>query len=249
QLSELHPEAQRFFHEPPANSHTTMVVMTSNRGLCGALNVNVARTVMSELELRGKENTEVICLGKKGVQILSSFGVQVALAYDKDDTAATDTSLVDLSDLLYKKFLEKLTDHVVIVYPHFESAIKQQPVMRMLYPFPKFIPEHLSDESTNEPSANDNGIENGEHLYEPNAVSVLEYLIPRYGEIILYQALLESNASEHSARMVSMKNATDAAKDMATELTLEFNKARQASITKEIAEIASGAAALEQSSF
>ncbi|MBI2426486.1 MAG: F0F1 ATP synthase subunit alpha [Candidatus Kerfeldbacteria bacterium] len=224
----------RFFKPAPADPHTTLLMITSNRGLCGALNANVAKKALEIVKEVGDPRTDILALGKKGVQIVTERGVNVELAYDKNDTARDDSSIREISEYLYRKFLEGKTDRVLIIYPHFVSAVSQTAKVQELYPFKKDIVQST------------NGMELAEdiHIYEPGKQEILDYLVPRFGEVAIYQALLESNASEHSARRVAMKNATDAASDMVDELVLQWNKARQALITKEIAEISAGSAAV-----
>lgn len=226
----------RFFRPAPDSPHTTILMITSNRGLCGALNANVAKKALEIVKEIGDPRTDILALGKKGVQIVTGRGVNVELAYEKNDTVRDDSSIREISEYLYKKFVEGKTDRVLIIYPHFISAVSQTAKVQELYPFKKEIVE----------SANGAEAEATEdiHIYEPGKKEILEYLVPRFGEVAIYQALLESNASEHSARRVAMKNATDAASDMVDELVLQWNKARQALITKEIAEISAGTAAV-----
>lgn len=226
--------AERFFTEPAEGGKTTIVMFTSNRGLCGAFNTNIIKLVMNEIEARGKENVEIVGIGKKGVGTLSAFGVDVASAYEKDDSARTDESIRDVMASVHKSFKDGQTDRVLIAYTNYVSAVDQRATLVPLFPFGDSSPvESAPDEESNDL-----------YTYEPSAESVLEFIIPRVAEVVLYQALLESNASEHSARMIAMKNATDAASEMAHDLTLEYNRARQAAITKEIAEIAAGSAAV-----
>lgn len=226
---------QRFFEEPNEAGKTTIVMFTSNRGLCGAFNAHVIKLVISEIEKRGKENVEVIGIGKKGVGTLSSYGVKVGLAYEKDDSAKSDDSIREVMGSVYKSFKEGETNRVLIAYTDYKSAVQQNAKLVPLFPFGESSPVEAVEE---------NHQKNDLYTYEPSGTEVLEFIIPRIAEVVLYQSLLESNASEHSARMLAMKNATDAASDMAAELKLEYNRARQAAITQEIAEIAAGAAAV-----
>lgn len=232
-------ELRRFFAPAHEDGHVTILMITSNRGLCGSLNSNVIKKVLEVVKGNSDARTDILALGKRGLQTLTSLGVTVELAYEKDDLARDDAQIREISDYLYKKFADEKTDRVLIMYTHFESAVSQRPVIVQLYPFVGLengiAPENAKEEFGNGVDA---------YIYEPGKRDILEYLIPRVGEAMTYQAVLESNASEHSARMVSMKNATDAAGDMVDELVLEFNKARQALITREIAEISAGTAAV-----
>jgi F-type H+-transporting ATPase subunit gamma len=228
-------DLQRFFNEPENEGKTTIVMFTSNRGLCGGFNSNVVKLVMKEIEKRGKENVEVIGIGKRGVATLSAYGIKVASAYEKDDTARTDDSIRDVMASVHKSFKDGETDRVLIAYTDYKSAVEQNANLVPLFPFGESSPVTENEENVQKDDL---------YTYEPSEEAVLEFIIPRVAEVVLYQSLLESNASEHSARMIAMKNATDAASEMADDLKLEYNRARQAAITKEIAEIAAGTAAV-----
>lgn len=233
--SDIDAELQHFFQNGDEPQKTTIVMFTSNRGLCGAFNSNVTKQVINYVsENGGNDKVEVIAVGKKGVATLNAVGVKTYQAYDKDDTAVDDSSVRELAAYLYDHFKRGSTDRVLIAYTNFVSPMEQKAVVQQLYPF---VEE--KEESTQE----DAGVKNI-YTYEPSPLRVLEFLIPRIAEVELYQALLESNASEHSARMIAMKNASEAAGEMSKELKLVYNRARQAAITQEIAEIAAGSAAV-----
>lgn len=239
-------ELMHFFQESGEEvSHTTIVVMTSNRGLCGAFNANVVKKVLQYVEAH-TETVSIIGMGKKGVATLSSFGMHVEQAYEKNDSANSDQSVRELSAYLYKQFSERKTHRVLIAYTDYQSAMLQEARLEQLYPLPPESRIHQFIENE-DPTPRDGFFSQEEkpyYLYEPTSLRILSYLIPRIAEVELYQALLESNASEHSARMIAMKNATEAAAEMGEELKLLYNRARQASITKEIAEISAGTAAV-----
>src|SRR3989339_55779 len=244
----------RFFElqekEETENQRVTLVVFTSNRGLAGAFNTNVIKKIASLLQKYGKENIEVIAVGKKGVAGLSLLGIKAHLAYLKDDTAVNSASISVVARLVHEKFKKKETDKVLVAYTDYLSAINQEAIVKQLYPFTKTAGIGESVENMSEAQENKTPEKtllpsgNIRYTYEPSKEAILTYLIPRIAEVQLYQALLESNASEHSARMVAMKNASDAASEMSEDLTLAFNRARQASITQEIAEISAGTAAI-----
>ncbi|MFA5995284.1 MAG: ATP synthase F1 subunit gamma [Patescibacteria group bacterium] len=227
---------------------TCIVVFTSNRGLCSSFNSNVAKLAYRYIKEHAQETVSVIGVGKKGVSLLSTAGIKAKLAYLKDDTAKTPASIIELNKHLYEHFSEKEYDKVLIAYTDYKSAISQAATIKTLFPY-------ATESSINIDAGNitDKNIPvspvlkaplERQYKYEPNKTKILDYLIPRIAEVQLYQALLESNASEHSARMLAMKNATDAAADMARTLLLAFNRARQAGITQEIAEISAGSAAV-----
>lgn len=240
---------QRFFSLAPdakITNRATVILFTSNRGLCGAFNSNVMKRVVPFIKEHGQDNVEIIAYGKKGIVTLNNLGVKAEFAYTKDDTARDISSIAEAANYVYKQYRDGKTDRVVVAYTDYQSAVAQTAVLKQLFPLDRAgsISKGVeNDEVRNMPATPDMS-STVDYLYEPTKLDVLEYIIPRLAEVQLYQALLESNASEHSARMVAMKNATDAAKEMVDELVLAFNRTRQASITREIAEIAAGTAAV-----
>ena len=235
---------KKFFEEVKKdNNHTTLIVFTSNRGLCGAFNSAVIKLVLPYLQKN--PNTEIITIGNRGASTLTSLGKKIKLAYVKDDKAIDDSTIKEVSDHVYHKFRNKETDKVMVAYTDYKSAITQNAVLKQLYPFTTPPEVGLGkDDTKQKKEILHQAPKNLEYLYEPNKYDLLDYLALRIGQAELYQALLESNASEHSSRMVAMKNASDAAEEMADDLVLIFNKARQSAITQEIAEISAGTAAV-----
>jgi F-type H+-transporting ATPase subunit gamma len=180
-----------------------------------------------------------VAIGKKGVSTLNNIGIKAEFAYVKDDSAKTTASIAEIAAYLHKQYALGKTSRVLVAYTDYQSTVLQTPVVKQLFP--------LIEASSITAAVDNISVDTStmlDYIYEPNKLDVLEYVIPRLTEVQLYQALLESNASEHSARMLAMKNATDAAGDMIDELVLAFNRARQATITKEIAEISAGTAAV-----
>ncbi len=249
---ELKPtdSVRRFFVAPELEAGTpekiTLIVFTSNRGLCGAFNSNVMKRVVKQIKHHGRNNLELIMIGKKGVTTLNAIGVKAEFAYVKDDTAKNTGSIAEVAAYAYKQFSTKQTDRVLVAYTDYKSAVLQTPVVKQLFPLLQAgsIAEAVENETTLPLTATPELSVSADYIYEPGKLDVLEYVVPRLAEAQIYQALLESNASEHSARMLAMKNASDAATDMIDDLVLAFNRTRQASITKEIAEIAAGTAAV-----
>lgn len=247
---ELKPtdQVQRFFNLAHNTEHPekiTLVVFTSNRGLCGAFNAHVMKKVTTFIQEHGREQVELVVFGKKGVTTLNSLGIKAEFAYAKDDVAKNVGSITEMAEYVYEQFNQGKTDRVMVAYTDYQSTVLQVPVLKQLFPLDRSgsITKAVDDVTdVTKPVLPDTSAP--DYIYEPNKLEVLEYIIPRLAEVQLYQALLESNASEHSARMLAMKNATDAAADMIDELVLAFNRARQASITKEIAEISAGTAAV-----
>jgi len=242
-----------------------IVLMTSNRGLCGGFNsaiVNKAIESIKKYQTDKSIETEFILVGKKGLVVKSRYGHDIIAEFDKNDIASEVTEVTALAKLIIDDFLNNKYDKVMVAYTDFVSTSQQVPRIKQLLPIDieaedeylgivgkdtrvgldkEYIEEkekkYLKDEEKKRSFV---------FNYEPNAQEVLNQMIPRLIEVQLFQALLESNASEHSARMAAMHQATDAAGDIITELTLFYNKARQAAITNEIAEISAGANALAE---
>jgi len=240
---------QRFFRRQSDEPITRRLVIAfaSNRGLCGAYNSNIVRAVISYVKRVGVENVDVIVVGKRLVGALSAYGVKPMMAYEKDDQAIDAASIVQISQYAYEAFKSGTVQEVVLAYTHFQSALTQQAVVRPLFPFDdtQSVLHDIETMQTRRVIEPTQDIESDQsYVYEPGKRKVLSYLVPRLGEAQLYQALIESNASEHSSRMLAMKNATESAGEMLDELLLQYNRARQAGITNEIAEISAGTAAL-----
>ncbi|MDP3900020.1 MAG: ATP synthase F1 subunit gamma [bacterium] len=242
-----------------------IILITSNRGLCGGFNANIISKAVNSIKLHSDVETDCIILGKKGAAINYRYGYNLAAEFEKPDVTNEVEEVIPTARLVINDYLSGKYDKVMLAYTDFISTVKQVPRVKQLLPIdisqkdeylgvigsqageastPRFhegaamSPEVVSEKQKKH-------FENREYIFEPSPREVLDEMIPRLVEIQMFQALLESNASEHSARMMAMRNATDAASDMIDDLTLTYNKARQAAITSEIAEIAGGAQALE----
>jgi F-type H+-transporting ATPase subunit gamma len=207
-----------------------VVQMTSNKGLCGGLNANVNKLVAGFI-LNQDVPVEIVAVGKKGVEFMSRAGREIRAEF----TAISDRPYIDealpVARIVIDAYSDGEVDQVFLAYPKFRSTALQQPVMEQLLPIlAAKIPEG----------------KNVEYIYEPDAREVMSDLLPRYIEMEIYHALLETIASEQSARMVAMRNATDAAIEMVESLTLKYNKARQEQITTELLDITAGAAAVKK---
>jgi len=228
-----------------------LVLITSNRGLCGGFNTALiaeVRRMTKGLEAA----TDLILLGRKGESLASTL--TVTGSFPKSDGMVDSTTIQPIARLVIDGYANKTYDRVLVAYTDFINAVKQSPRVRQLLP----IVTEASDGSLGLLDKDDRvGLSqefiatkgrqhaSNEYVFEPNPQEVLNSLVPRLVEVQLFQAVLESTASEHSARMAAMHQATKAASDLVEELTLFYNKARQASITAEIAEITAGVAALE----
>ena len=208
------------------------VVITSDRGMAGAFNTNVLKIAHKAIDDFGKENAQLICIGKKSANYFKSRGYNIVLDYiDFWNTLDFDTGLNVAQDII-SRYMKKDVDRVQVIYNKFINVAKQEVCDEI------FLPITPSTDSVDDQS------QLSDMIYEPNKKIVIERMIPRYLNIIIWQYLLESNASEQAARMLAMENATSNADDMIKELTLQFNKARQTAITTEMLEIVSGAEAL-----
>lgn len=221
-----------------------VILITSNRGLAGGFSSRLLQLVDSYI----KENktkyaieSEVILTGRHGKKIYHKFGHNVVAEFNKIDLTTTIDEVLPMAQLVIKDYIEGKFDKIVIAYTDFNSALVQTPRIKQILPL-QYEADPLLDKNNIKPAKlkSDYG-----YIFEPGAKQVLDILMPRLVEMQVYQAILESDASEHSARMLAMRNASDAAKDMIKELNYSFNKARQAAITQEISEIVGGAAALE----
>ncbi len=234
-------EAQHILHDISLEPHTchplltnngvtgdVVIIVTSNKGLCGSYNTNVYRKLMTSYTEEQRKNLQVIAFGKFSEKIAKKLNLPVLASFNAslitgDDAHATSTLIVNW----YK---EKKIGTVSIIYTHFVSGSTFTPTKVQLLPF----------SSEGEPDR----VGEPRYAYEPDQDTVLSSIIPMMLHNIIYGAILESYASEHTARMIAMKNATDNAKELQADLKLYYNRARQSAVTQEIAEISSGAIAL-----
>jgi F-type H+-transporting ATPase subunit gamma len=210
---------------------TGYIVMTSDRGLAGAFNSNVIRRVYQTIEKRHKSKDEysIIAIGRVARDFFVKRGINVDLEIVGVSDQPNFESVKDITSSTVGMFSDGTFDELYLFYTHYKSAITQEVVEKKLLP--------LTDISTTSKLTS--------YEFEPSAEEILDVLLPQYAESLIYGALLDSKASEHAARMTAMRNATDNAKEMIKNYSLIYNRARQAAITQEIAEIVGGAAALE----
>jgi F-type H+-transporting ATPase subunit gamma len=234
--------------------NVAVIVIASNRGLCGGFNTNIVNKTISEIrKVEGRaENIDIITMGKKCYTGLSRLGHKMKADFEKKDITTSITDIYSISRLILDAFMNQEYDKVLIAYTDYHSALRQVPRVVQLLPLStEEVDEELGEaedykkhERKDElAAARDQSVE---YILEPDPKMLLDQILPKIIEIKLYQAVLESDASEHSARMMAMRNATDAAQDMIDSLTFVYNQARQASITQEISEISAGKASLER---
>jgi F-type H+-transporting ATPase subunit gamma len=219
-----------------------LIVITPDRGLCGALPGNINRKAMNTaIDERNKltgqggaaPGTDFIAVGRKGRDFIVRTQQTMLAEFVNYGDRPTIGDASAIAQVAVDSFLKEEVDIVFLVYPKFVNTVTQQPIAIQLLPVQPPASENNDDER-----------KNIEYIYEPDARSLYEALLPRYVDVLVYQALLETVASFFSAQMVAMKNATDNANELVQDLTLAYNKARQASITTQILEVVSGANAL-----
>jgi F-type H+-transporting ATPase subunit gamma len=206
-----------------------VVHITPDRGLCGGLNANLNRNLAGFI-LGQTAPVQVISIGRKGRDFLARSGGKMLAEFAHLGDQPTLLDTLSISHIVIDDYSTGVIDKVYLSYARFHSTIVQKPVIEPLLPMePAVIPK----------------AENVDYIYEPGAGAVLDLLLPRFVEMEVYHAILESIASEQSARMVAMKSATDSAQELIGDLTLLYNKARQEAITKELLDIIGGVTALE----
>jgi len=223
-----------------------LIFITSDKGLCGGLNSQVIRQMDRYLQEHPVPQIDIISIGKKGQYVLKKLRRNIVGAYEGLTDQPSIIALRPIAQTALAGFQSGQYDQVQIIFTDFKSALTQQPVIRQLLPLQKEALENIvGADKDNQVDLQPTTSQPTEYIFEPNPKELLDAVLPRLLEVQIYQAVLESAASEHSARMLAMRNATDSANEMIKDLTLTFNQARQASITQEIAEIAAGRAALE----
>lgn len=232
-LAHANPEYQHPYLVERTAKRVGLIVVTSDRGLCGGLNANLFRKILPELQKWESEELEIdICaLGSKGVSFLSNIGANIVAQTTKMGDAPHVEEIIGSIKVMLNQYDEGKIDALYIVHNEFVNTMTQNPDLWKLLPIHAVeIQEELK------------GV--WDYIYEPDAKEVLDSLMTRYIESIVYQCVVENNACEQAARMVAMKSATDNAGKLIDELQLVYNKQRQAAITQEISEIVGGAAAV-----
>lgn len=249
-----------------------VVLISSSRGLCGSFNSNIfKKTVLalqSKFELarqidndgkkiipEGEVKVQIIGVGKKSADFAKKQGYDLAAVFDTMGDNISFEEVAPISRFVIEEYKKRIYDKVVVAFTDYKSSLTQEAKIRTLLPVSVYEVEAMLTElgrnitgvrkEAEEELRDEAGFSIDNYVFEPSEEEIMENILPRLVEVQLYQSVLESAASEHSARMLAMRNASEAATDMINELNLTFNKARQAAITQEIAEIAGGASALE----
>ena len=232
-LGKANPEYRHpFTIKHPDVKKVGYIIVSSDRGLCGGLNNNLFKNVlahMKEWQDKGADIT-LVTLGKKAMAYFKNLNVEVSAAASELGEHPQIEDLIGVIRSLLEEYRDENVDRVYLVHNDFINTMVQRPVVEQLLPLPPTDDEEVRDI--------------WDYIYEPDAETLLNSIMVRYIEALVYQGVLENLASEHAARMIAMKSATDNASDLIAELKLVYNKARQAAITQEISEIVGGAAAV-----
>ncbi|MDZ7682571.1 MAG: ATP synthase F1 subunit gamma [Fodinibius sp.] len=234
-------EENELLEEPESTDNVLFIVVSSDRGLCGAFNNNLFKKVESTIEkdyaeYQAKGNLSLLCIGRQAIKHFGKRDYKIEAEYPGFWEEIKFHKATELMKSIVADFKAGKFDDVQLVYNEFKSIISQNRLVEQVLPInPSTLDEHDED------------LRETEYIYEPDADQILEKLLPLHLNLQLWKAILESNAAEQGARMTAMDNATENAQEMKEDLELEYNRARQSAITTEISEIISGAQALEES--
>jgi len=234
---QLHP----LLTQRPIN-RSTVVLFTSDRGLAGGYNTNVMRKAANFIKKKQKEGTpvSVVAVGRKGRDTFSRAGENIIAEFSNIPDRPSLIDVLPIARIALDDFLTGETDEVFLAYTDFVNTIVQKPVVKRLLPL---VPGELEEQAVSEYITDTKHTLASTYIYEPDPTELLDVILPRFTETQIYQAVLEALASEHSARMVAMRSATDNANDLVADLTLTYNRVRQEAITKEMLDIVGGAEA------
>ncbi len=228
-LDDVDRSVLALLQKPSTTNNYGFVIVTADRGLAGSFNTNIIKKAEIEINLIGKENAKLFCIGKKGYEYFYKRDYNVVKDYKDFWSNLNYGNAISIGSDLVQSFLNHDVDNLKVIYNYFKSTASQEVIVDYLLP--------LEFEKNNNEKAT-------EIIYEPSKVEIVKSLVPKFLNTQIWKYLLESFASEQAARMLAMENATENAKDMINDLNLEFNKARQTAITTEMLEIVGGAEAL-----
>src|SRR3989344_3127483 len=223
--------------EKDQKGNILLVLITSNRGLCGAYNAQVIKKAISLLKNRNA-NVEIVSVGRKGDLAMRRLGLKVIASFTELNNEISLSEIISISKLIMDEYIALRYDKVIVAYTDFISALTQRPNIKQVLPISKSTLKELAD------NAPDKFETKTDYLFEGDKEKLISSLAEKLTRMQIYQMLLESNASEQSSRMLAMKNASEASGEMIDDLTLVFNKARQSNITREISEISAGMASV-----
>ncbi|MCB1734458.1 MAG: F0F1 ATP synthase subunit gamma [Gammaproteobacteria bacterium] len=231
-LAHAHPEYRHGYLDPRDAKRVGYIVVTSDRGLCGPLNVNVFKTVVKDMKAWSDKGAaiDLVTVGTKGSAFFRRLGANITAQAEHLGDAPGVEDVIGPVNVMLQAYDEGRIDRLFLVFNDFVNTMTQSPRVEQLLPVES---EELEEQS-----------HHWDYIYEPDAKDVLDGLLQRYIESLVYQGLVENIACEQAARMIAMKSATDNAGSLIDELNLAYNKARQAAITQELSEIVAGAAAV-----
>lgn len=238
-VEQLHP----LLSERDAVNNVAIILITADKGLAGGYNGNIIRKVSSFMQTSDHKDANIIAIGRKGRDFMMRYGRTVVAEFTDMPGSPSTFELAPITRLAIDGFLNGEFDEVYLAYTDFINTLTQEPTLRLLLPI---RPGEIDSQVMKEYLTKDIKPLSKEmvYTYEPDPEGLFDYILPRLTELQIYQAFLESRASEESARMVAMRNATDNAKELVDDLTLTYNRLRQESITNEMLDIAGGAEAL-----
>ncbi|WP_108446210.1 F0F1 ATP synthase subunit gamma [Halomonas denitrificans] len=238
-VADANPEYKHPWMEEREVKRVGYIVVSSDRGLCGGLNVNLFKSVVKDAKAQREQGAELdfCALGSKATGFFRKFGGSLVAAKSGLGEAPDPEDLIGSVKVMLDAYDEGKLDRLYVVFNEFVNTMTQKPVVRQLLPLSAEMGTETSTEETKRPGSWD-------YLYEPDAKALLDSLLVRFVEAQVYQAVVENVACEQAARMIAMKSATDNAGNLIDDLELVYNKARQAAITQEISEIVGGAAAV-----
>ena len=231
-MTRIEPGQIPYFSDRPVEK-ILMVIVTADRGLCGAFNANLIRYAVDKIKSHEEKEVSLFLIGRKGYEFFSKRDYSV---FQSKINFFNHLQFLDAQEIVQKivsSFLDRQFDRVEILYNEFKSAVRQDIVLEQFLPF---VPDEEMIQSAS----------SIDYLYEPGKEQILNLIIPKQLNIQMWKVLLESNAAEQGARMTAMESATDNAEELIAQLTLHYNRARQSAITKEISEIVGGAEALKE---
>ncbi len=222
--------------------HSTIILFTSDRGLAGGYNTNIMRKAANFIKEKKGQGTPVavVTVGRKGRDTFARAGENIIAEFSNIPDRPSLIDVLPIARIALDDFLAGETDEVFLAYTDFVNTIVQKPVVKRLLPL---VPGELEEQAVSEYVADTKRTLAPTYIYEPGPAEMLDVILPRFTETQIYQAVLEALASEHSARMVAMRSATDNANELVADLTLTYNRVRQEAITKEMLDIVGGAEA------
>jgi F-type H+-transporting ATPase subunit gamma len=232
----------KFFTENGNDKKILFVLITSNRGLCGGYDSQIIKKTISMIKKESASGVDIITVGKKGDNAMRRTGQNIVASFADMPETISLQNIIPLSTYITDEFKKGNYKKIYISYTDFVSALSQKPVVRKILPISK---EELRETIEQNLEEKTSAKKEAPYLFEGDTEKILDTLSEKLVRMQIYQMILESNASEQSSRMVAMKNASEAAEEMISDLTLVFNKVRQAGITNEISEISAGMASVE----